>query len=317
MPQLLTSPAQSGQRLDAVLAEAFADYSRVALKRAIDAGQVLVNRKPCKPSYRLKGGETIDIELPDLPRDAPEPEAIPLDVLYEDELLIVLNKPPGMVVHPAKGNWGGTLTNALAYRFAQLSDLGGESRPGIVHRLDRDTSGVMVVAKTNQAHAMLARQFQDRTTQKEYLAIVVGVPDRDRDRITQPIGAHPHQREKMAIRADHPTSRFAETYYEVQERFTRHAVVRAFPKTGRTHQIRVHLVHAGYPILCDRLYGGHAEFFASELLGSGRSGPILLNRQALHAARLSFEHPADGQLRTFEAEIPADMKRVLESLRQS
>jgi len=160
------------------------------------------------------------------------------------------------VVHPSRGHLGGTLVNALAHHFSQLSGVGGTCRPGIVHRLDRDTSGILVVAKTDAAHIALAAQWEQRTIVKEYFAIVAGVPDRDRDRIDQPIGMHPHQREKMAIRAGHTTSREASTFYEVQERLAGFAALHVHPFTGRTHQIRVHLAHIGYPVLCDRIYGG-------------------------------------------------------------
>jgi 23S rRNA pseudouridine1911/1915/1917 synthase len=232
-----------------------------------------------------------------------------------------------MVVHPARGHWSGTLASALSFHFQQLSQVGGPTRPGIVHRLDRDTSGVMVVAKTDPMHYALAAQFEARTTEKEYLTITAGVPDRDRDRIDQPIGIHPQQREKMAIRADHSTSRDASTFYEVVERFPGYALVRVLPKTGRTHQIRVHLAHIGCPVLCDKLYGGRSQITRGELLR--RVGPasaadaqahhsgdnILLRRQALHAHRIKLAHPATKEPIEFVAPLPADMQTVIAALR--
>jgi 23S rRNA pseudouridine1911/1915/1917 synthase len=219
-----------------------------------------------------------------------------------------------MVVHPSRGHGGGTLANALAHHFSTLSAVGGPTRPGIVHRLDRDTSGVIVVAKTDAAHMALAAQWESRSIEKEYIALVAGVPDRDRDRIEQPIGMHPHQREKMAIRADHSTTREASTFYEVLERFRRFALLRVTPKTGRTHQIRVHLAHIGCPVLCDRLYGGRALITVGELSGND-DATVLLDRQALHARRLRFAHPATRQIIEIEAPLPDDMQRVLDVLR--
>jgi 23S rRNA pseudouridine1911/1915/1917 synthase len=254
----------------------------------------------------------------------PNPEEIPLDVIYEDNHIIAVNKPPGMVVHPARGHWSGTLASALAFHFRQLSSVGGPTRPGIVHRLDRDTSGVMVVAKTDPMHFALAAQFEARTTEKEYFAITAGVPDRDRDIVEQPIGIHPQQREKMAIRAAHTTSREATTFYEVLERFAGFAAVRVLPKTGRTHQIRVHLAHIGCPVLCDKLYGGHAKITRGELRrrashGSSRAddNDVILSRQALHARRIKLAHPASGEPIEFIAPLPADLTAVLEELRRT
>ena len=221
-----------------------------------------------------------------------------------------------MVVHPAKGHWSGTLTAALAHHFQTLSSVGGPSRPGIVHRLDRETSGVIVVARTDSAHLHLAKQFEQRTTHKEYFAITAGSPDRDRDVIRQPIGVHPYQREKMAIRADHKTSRDAETFYEVTERFGKHALVTVLPKTGRTHQIRVHLAHIGCPILCDRLYSGRSQLTEGELVpNSAHPDTVLLERVALHARRLELLHPAANKPIAFEAPLPDDIQRTVDALR--
>jgi 23S rRNA pseudouridine1911/1915/1917 synthase len=222
-----------------------------------------------------------------------------------------------MVVHPSKGHWSGTLTAALAFHFQQLSTAGGPTRPGIVHRLDRDTSGVIVVAKSDPVHVDLASQFEVRTVEKQYFAIVAGNPDRDADVIEQPIGVHPYQREKMAIRSDHRTSRDARTFYEVQQRFGRFAAVAVVPKTGRTHQIRVHLVHVGCPVLCDPLYGGRDRVTRGELRGDLPDDIVLLDRTALHARRLTFSHPVTGERVTIEAPLPADLVAVLDELRSA
>ena len=204
----------------------------------------------------------------------------------------------------------------MAFHFDQLSTAGGAVRPGIVHRLDRDTSGVLVVAKNDRAHLQLAEQFEQRTTEKEYFAIVAGVPRWTRDTITEPIGPHPYHREKMAIRRDHPASRDAQTFYEVVERFAGFAALKVQPKTGRTHQIRLHLGHIGCPVLCDRLYGGRSQITRGEIAGHPADTEVLLERQALHARRLKIRLPTTGAEMEFVAPIPADLERVLEALRQ-
>jgi 23S rRNA pseudouridine1911/1915/1917 synthase len=304
-------------RLDWFLARQFPRYSRTYLRQVINAAAVKVNGKRVKASHRLSPGEQITVLLPDLPREGPAPEEIPLDILYEDDSLAAINKPPGMVVHPGKGNWRGTLTSALQFHFDQLSSVGGPTRPGIVHRLDRDTSGVIVVAKDDRAHKALADQFEARTVSKEYLAIVAGMPDRDRDTIDLPIGPHPRQREKMAVRHDDSRSRPAHSFYEVTARFDGFASLRILPKTGRTHQIRVHLAAVGYPVLCDRAYGGRAVLTRGELRRQPDDETVLLDRQALHAARLRLAHPVTGAPLEFAAPLPDDMRLVLAELEAS
>jgi 23S rRNA pseudouridine1911/1915/1917 synthase len=325
-PQTFVVDAEkAGQRLDAFLAHELSKYSRVQLRKVIGAGGVKVNGQGTKVAYRLSAGDRIEIVLPPMNTAGPHPEEIPLDILYEDEHIIAVNKPPGMVVHPARGHWSGTLASALSFHFRQLSSVGGPTRPGIVHRLDRDTSGVMVVAKTDPMHFALAAQFENRTTEKEYFAITAGIPDRDRDFVEQPIGVHPHQREKMAIRAGHTTSREATTFYEVVERFAGFAAVKVLPKTGRTHQIRVHLAHVSCPVLCDKLYGGHTKITRGELrrrkAGRLREMPddseVILARQALHAHRIKLTHPATGKPIEFIAPVPSDLQAVLEELRST
>ncbi len=311
----LVDESEAGQRLDAVLTARFPEHSRAYLQRVIAAMGATVDGQQRKPSYRLRRGEKVRVLALAPPREPHHAEDIPLDILYEDEWLVGVNKPPGMVVHPGKGHWSGTLTAALQHHFDQLSTIGGPTRPGIVHRLDRDTSGVIVIAKTDPAHAALAERFAERTVEKEYWAIVAGEPDRDADVIDLPIGPHPYQREKMAIRRDDSESRPATTYYQVVERWKGFALVKAFPKTGRTHQIRVHLAAAGYPVLCDRLYGGRARIALGELTGDPHDDVPFLERQALHAVRIKFGHPARDESLELTAPLHGDFARALEILR--
>lgn len=315
-----------GQRLDVFLTAQIPGASRVRIRRGIDTGSTLVDGIAEKASLRLEAGQRVEFTLPPPPAVGPEPEPIPLDILYEDQAIAVVNKPPGMVVHPARGHWSGTLASALVHHFGQLSQHGGAIRPGIVHRLDRDTSGVMVIAKTDAVHMNLAEQFQNRTVEKEYLAIVLGSPDRDRDIIDFPIANHPSQREKMTLLADHPTSRPAQTFYQVEERFRGFALMRCFPKTGRTHQIRLHLTTIRSPVLCDKLYGGRARLTLEELRNMSRvknlaadlpADHVVLDRQALHANILRIAHPASGKRMEFVAALPADLESVLLLLRES
>jgi 23S rRNA pseudouridine1911/1915/1917 synthase len=321
---VIVDEAAAGRRLDAYLAEAIPTVSRSRVRRGIDQQLALVNGEPQRASYRVSVGEHIEITVPGA-AEGPQAEPIELDVLYEDDAIVVINKPPGMVVHPAKGHWSGTLAAALVHRFETLSAVGGAARPGIVHRLDRDTSGVIAIAKTDAAHEALAAQFHDREVAKEYIAIVAGRPDRDADRVVAAIGPHPTHREKMAIREDHADSRPAETFFEVVERFPGFALVRAKPKTGRTHQIRLHLMQLRTPVLCDKLYGGRTKITAGELRTITRrkcatgvpDAATLINRQALHAYRLAIQHPVDGRTLAFEAPLPADMERMLAALRET
>ena len=315
MPTFVVSETEDYLRLDSFLVKQFPKHSRVKLQRAIAAGLVLVDGKKCKSSTRLKIEQVISCEPFEEEAVGSIPEDIPLDVIYEDDAMVAINKPPGMVVHPAKGHWSGTMTAALAFHFQQLSSVGGPTRPGIVHRLDRDTSGVILVAKTDEAHVKLAAQFEARTIEKEYLTIVSPAPNLDRDIIDKPIGEHPYQREKKSIREDHRSSRAAVSMYEVIERFDGFALVKVKPKTGRTHQIRVHMAHIGANVACDRLYSGHARLANRDLDRHRGDETILLDRQALHAARITFDHPVTGQRTTLESPLPEDMTRLLEALR--
>ncbi|MDW7995291.1 MAG: RluA family pseudouridine synthase [Gemmatales bacterium] len=309
------------RRLDQFLAGALPGFSRSALQRCIESGEVTVNGVPVKASYKLREGDHIRVVLPEPPRTDAVPEDIPLDILYEDDYLAVINKPPGMVVHPAPGHKRGTLVNALVHHFRQLSAINGPTRPGIVHRLDRDTSGVILVAKDERAHRELAAQFQRRTVYKEYLAIVHGEIDRDSDYIEAAIGRHPRDRERMAT-FDEPDEdediKDACTYYEVVERFRGFTYVRCLPRTGRTHQIRVHLAHIGHPIVADADYSHHKELRLSHIWPEcpPQDDCILTSRQLLHAFRLRIRHPITGRELEFSASIPADFARTLDSLQK-
>ena len=323
-PELSNTPCEFqvkarmvGKRIDAYLASRFPDYSRSVIQKVIDAGAVLINGQPTKASYRVRLDDQVRVWLPELADDAPAPEDIPLEVVYEDEALTVINKPPGMVVHPAKGHWSGTLVNALQFHYDTLSTAAGENRPGIVHRLDRDTTGLLIVAKDDLTHRRLALQFEQRTIHKQYLALVAGVPQRDSDYIERTIGFHPTNREKMAIRLPEDGGKEAVTFYEVLERFRGFALVRCKPATGRTHQIRVHLAHIGHPILADKAYSGRDRLTLGDLLGPDApdADTVLLDRQALHAHALRLDHPLTGRELSLTAPLPHDMVNALAALR--
>jgi 23S rRNA pseudouridine1911/1915/1917 synthase len=309
-----------GMRLDRYLTFNFPDFSRSTIQDAIDGGTVLVNGKPTKPSYKVRHGDHLRIQLPEPKHDLPVPEDIPLDVLYDDQWLALINKPADMVVHPAKGNWSGTLVNALQFRFSELSNANGTYRAGIVHRLDRDTSGVILIAKEETTHRELAAMFEGRQVFKEYAAITAGELDRDSDYIEGRIKHHPTDRVKMWVTDDEKDeeAKDACTYYEVVERFRGYTFVRVQPRTGRTHQIRVHLASVGCPVLADKVYGGRDQLRLSDVSGKmpGEDDEVLIGRQALHAYRLRFQHPRLGRWMEFEAPLPPDMQHVLQALRQ-
>ncbi len=307
----------AGKRIDAYLASRYPDYSRSVIQKVIDADAVLVNGQPTKASYKVREGDQIRAWLPDLGDGSHVPEDIPLTIVYEDAAFTVVDKPAGLVTHPAKGNWTGTMVNALQFHFDTLSTVGGEHRPGIVHRLDRDTSGLLIVAKDDRAHKELARQFEARTIRKEYLALVYGAPSRDSDFIEKPLGMHPHQREKVAVRSLEDGGKEAATFYEVLERFDGFALVRCKPRTGRTHQIRVHLAHIGHPVLADKAYSGRERLTLGDLLGPGapEADRVLIARQALHAHALDLLHPMTGASIHFATPMPADMAAALAALR--
>ncbi len=304
-----------GGRLDAYLAARFPDYSRTFIQQLIKEGAITVNDRPVKPSYTPSRGDRVLALVPVHKHEEVLPQDIPLDIIHEDRWLVAVNKPPNLVVHPSKGHQTGTLVNALVHHFNRLSEASGELRPGIVHRLDRDTSGVILIVKDAGIHQQIARQFQERTTVKEYISVCEGRPDLDGDLIDAPIGKHPNRREGMMIEGNR--AKTARTIYEVVERAGRFSIVRCFPKSGRTHQIRVHLRHTGHPIVADRLYGHRSALYLSDLTG-GQHAPDerpLIERQALHARRLTIYHPGVEKQVTFEAPIPQDMQRLIEALR--
>jgi 23S rRNA pseudouridine1911/1915/1917 synthase len=328
-PILITVEARAqGWRVDHYLSRLFPNFSRALFQKAIEQQAILVNGIPVKTSRKLRMNDRLSVRLPELPDRTLPPEDIPLSILFEDEYLVVLNKQAGLIVHPGKGNYRGTLAGALQFHFDRLSDVAGQLRPGIVHRLDRDTSGVLVIAKDNQVHHRLSGQFERREVTKEYLAIARGVFDLDEDEIATHVCINPRHRERMMVCEAGGNSRPAVTRYAVAERYAGFTVVRLFPKTGRTHQLRVHLQHLGHPIVADRLYGGGARLSLADLLPSTatsersapeaeaetQSSPELISRQALHARRLAFRHPHSGKQMEFEAPLPDDMTCAIAAL---
>ncbi|HHT9155493.1 MAG TPA: RluA family pseudouridine synthase [Candidatus Tripitaka sp. YC43] len=315
-----------GRRLDKYLAARLQQYSRSFLQRLIREGAVKVDNKAVKASYSIHKGDTITLEIPILEKEHLRPEDIPLDIIYEDEYLMLVNKPPDMVVHPASRYMSGTLVNALLFHCEKLSRGRGDSasRPyykaGIVHRLDRDTSGVMLVIKSDAVHEDVARQFERRTVHKEYLALVEGDVELDSDQIELPIGRHTKDRLKMSVRHDEG-GKEATSIYEVLERFGDFTLVKVMPRTGRTHQIRVHMKAIGHPIVADAAYNSRDCLYARDITGKGErpstpdDEPPILERQALHAYRIEFFHPILKKRVSFQAELPEDMQRVLKLLR--
>jgi 23S rRNA pseudouridine1911/1915/1917 synthase len=296
----------AGERLDVFLAKQLDGWSRSRLQRLIDGEDVLVNGSATKSSYKLRPNDRVDAELSALPLTQFQPEDIPIDVVYEDDELIVVNKPAGMVVHPAAGFDSGTLANALAFHFQKLSTVGGEARPGIVHRLDKDTSGLLVAAKTETAHEHLSDQFRAREVLKSYVALVHGQIEKDRSEIDQPIARDPRHRTRMAVVRG---GRSALTLYRVRERFDRFTLLDVELKTGRTHQIRVHLAWLKHPVVGDATYGsGRDKTVANPIV---RSLVAKLGRQFLHAEKLAFRHPRTNERLKFAAPLPSDLLELL------
>lgn len=294
-----------GARLDRALAEALPDLSRTQVQKLIKEGEVQLNGQPVKSSLRLEQSETLLVTLPELVVIELKPEAIPLDIRYEDADIILVNKPAGMVVHPAIGHETGTLVHAILSHCPDLPGIGGEKRPGIVHRLDKDTSGLMLVAKSDKALRYLQKQFKERTVSKTYLALVEGDIQPPAAFIDAPIGRDPRQRKKMAvIRSQSFTSRPAQTSYQLLTSYGDYSLVECHPHTGRTHQIRVHLAFVGYPLVGDTVYGR-------------RKQTLPLNRHFLHAAALSFLRPSDHELLSFEAELPPELQAILDQLERT
>jgi 23S rRNA pseudouridine1911/1915/1917 synthase len=300
------APQEVGLRLDAYLASQVEGWSRARLQRLIESEDVLVNGKPAKPSYKLRENDEIEVEL-----TAPEstsfvPEPIPIEIVYEDETLVVVNKPAGLVVHPAAGIHSGTLANALAYHFQQLPDSGAGVRPGIVHRLDRDTSGLLVVAKTEAALEHLSDQFRDRTVFKSYVALVHGRVNTDNGRIDQPLARDASNRTRMAVVRG---GRSALSLYRVRQRFNRFTVLDVELKTGRTHQIRVHLAWLKHPVVGDETYGGGRDNTIQD--AKLRAHVRNLGRHFLHAEKLAFTHPRTHERVEFSSPLPAQLAQLL------
>ena len=302
------------RRVDKYLHGRFSNFSRRFIQDIIKQGGILVNGKVAKPSLKLNPGDEIHLTLPEQPDKDILPEDIPLNIIYEDDELIILNKQPDILVHPARGNTHGTLVNALAFYSDQLSSGLGEFRPGIVHRLDMDTSGVMVVAKSDPAQWKIAKQFERREVSKIYLAIVHGVPELNADRIKVPLGIHPKIREKYAIRPE--TGKEAITFYEVLESFRGFSLLKLTPKTGRTHQIRVHLSYIKHPIVADDMYGGKLVYPWQLVDGEPTVEEPVISRVALHAFSIEFKHPTTNKPVKFEAPLPDDMQQMLDMLRK-
>lgn len=295
-------PESAGKRLDKFLPEQLPEFSRTRIQQWIRAGRVRVNGAPAEAAYRLKGGEQIEVEPAMPPPLRAEPEPIPLVVLYEDEHVIAVDKPAGMVVHAGAGRRSGTLVNALLARYGSLSQSGGELRPGVVHRLDRLTSGVILVARNDLAHQRLAAQFAAREIEKTYLALVHREMREDHGFIKAPIGRDPHRRTRMSARVRQ--GREAATEFRVLRRFPGFTYLEVHPKTGRTHQIRTHLASIGHPVVGDPVYGAPRRV----------EGMPPLDRYFLHAHRIAFRHPATGELVTVESPLPAELQTWLEAL---
>jgi 23S rRNA pseudouridine1911/1915/1917 synthase len=320
--ETVTVPEAGGGRLDRVLAAQVPALSRSRLKALILAGQVTVEGRTVRdPAVAVNSGVTITVTVPEAEPAKPVPQEIPLDIVHEDGALIVLNKPAGLVVHPAAGHASGTLVNALiAHCGDSLSGIGGVKRPGIVHRLDKDTTGLMVVAKNDRAHRRLSKQFADKREgpiERDYLALVWGAPERPRGTVDAPLDRHPHAREKRTVREG---GREAVTHWEVVERYTGAdgkpvaALLACRLETGRTHQIRVHLAHIGHPVMGDETYATGFKTKAARLNPAAQAALAALGRQALHAEHLAFEHPDTGEVLDFHAGLPADMTLLRQAL---
>jgi 23S rRNA pseudouridine1911/1915/1917 synthase len=309
--RLRVDEAGAGARLDAWLSEAVPELSRSRVQGLIADGHVLLEGARVRASSRLRAGQEVTLVVPPPTPAEPRPEAIALHLVHEDDDLIVVEKPAGLVVHPGAGTAGGTLVNALLHHAKNLSGIGGVLRPGIVHRLDKGTSGLLVVAKHDAAHRSLVEQFAGRTVEKEYLALVLGAPRAKEGTVDAPIGRDPRDRKRMSVKATR--GREARSSWRVEESFDGAALLRVRIHTGRTHQIRVHLASLGHPVAGDPTYGGART--PSSRSAASRAALQSLERPALHAARLRFDHPRTGERLLFESALPADLESVLARLR--
>jgi 23S rRNA pseudouridine1911/1915/1917 synthase len=308
---ILVEPPDSGKRLDRYIASCISDCSRSIATNLIRNGKIRVQGMVRKPGYRVKAGDEISGCIPPPEPVLFKPEPIPIEILHEDDEIIVINKQPGLVVHPAPGHHSGTLVNALLHHCPKLNGIGGALRPGIVHRLDKDTSGVLIVAKNDRAHIHLSRQFKSRRVKKMYLALVYGKMESNSGSVSLPIGRHPVDRKKMSTNSR--KGRIAETTWQIKERYERASLIEVNLKTGRTHQIRVHCAAIKHPVMGDKVYGPRK---------TGRNAPYSKNqfesvpRQMLHAWRIVLTHPVSEEKVSFEAPIPSDIQAVMTALRQ-
>ncbi|MCU0460975.1 MAG: RluA family pseudouridine synthase [Bacteroidales bacterium] len=313
-------PGQSLLRIDKFLCARIENVSRTRIQEAANAGNILVNNNPVKPNYRVKPNDIVQVVLPNPPREIELiPENIPIGIVYEDDDVIVVNKEAGMVVHPAYGNYTGTLVNALMWHFKDLPLFQtGEIRPGLVHRIDKNTSGILVLAKNELALNKLSRQFYDRTTDRKYIAIVWGIPDPPEGTITGHVGRNIRDRKIMQVFPDGSHGKSAITHYKIIEEFSYVSVVECKLETGRTHQIRVHFSHIRHPLFNDEEYGGERILKGttfSKYQQFVKNCFAILPRQALHAKSLAFDHPVTGKRLFFDSELPDDMKQVIEKWR--
>lgn len=315
---IIAGESDAGRRLDSAVALHISNCSRSLAADLIATQRILVDGQPRKPGYRVKSGDSIQGRIPAPAKVDFEPEPIPIDIIYQDAQIAVVNKPPGLVVHPAPGHTGGTLVNALLYHCPDLGAIGGEIRPGIVHRLDKDTSGTMVIAKNSAAHEELSRQFKSREVEKKYLTLVYGELPSDAGTIQLPIGRHPRDRKRMSTTTR--KGRDAETLWKVRERFDGITLLELNLKTGRTHQIRVHCATIGYPVVGDPVYRPRKLFANLNNRLPKLSPPVVsvlksISRQMLHAWQLGFSHPTEKKFLTFESRLPPDMTGLLDFLR--
>ncbi len=314
------SQGQSPIRIDRYITDKIENVSRNKVQNAIKAGNVLVNEKPVKTNYKVKPGDIIRLLLPYAPyRELLKPEPIPLNIVYEDQDVIVVNKPAGMVVHPAVGHYSGTLMNGLVYHVENLPEGSGEERPGLVHRIDKDTSGLLVVAKNELAMNKLAKQFAEKTTERKYIALVWGDLKNDEGTITGHIGRHPKNRILMHVYPEGEHGKPAITHYRVLERFHYVTLVEVQLETGRTHQIRVHFKHIGHPLFNDSMYGGDKILKGSTFAKYKQfvqNTFKILPRQALHAKTLGFVHPRTGEFMRFDSELPEDFQQAIDRWRR-
>jgi len=303
-----------GRRLDKYLHARFSNRTRSFWQKQIEAGNVLVNGARAKPSSKILAGDTIRIRGVPLAREKIVGEPMSLEIIYEDEYILALNKAPGVVVHPARGHQRGTLVHGVAYHVEKLAQTGYPLRPGVVHRLDKNTTGVILFIKDERIHHKIARQFEQRKIKKEYIAVATGKVAFDSDYIDKPLGKHKTDRTRMQVRRD--DGKEALSFYQVEERFKDYTLLSIYPRTGRTHQIRVHLASLKHPLAGDREYGGKCPILLKDITGTPQDEEILIERQALHARRITFFYEPIGKELTLEAPLPDDMRRLVEALRR-